>query len=401
MINFWMPTLAGVLGLTAASWAASSPITMVEQALPLLGVDDYRKAITQREAAYTWVRLGRFAEAEEVLGKIVHYIAPSTVADSILLGWDKVPPATLARWFGMADDKMVLTIGRDSEEPATQLGKLWSVFLDRRDFPKDSRGVTPKFMAGFADTNQKAFRAAFQPSLWTRIRHGLNPRSAWGELRPAFTSDEKKLWKATRLTDGFSARILLAEASRRVQAGETYPPSWISFATGGMDATSFNSDPARLAVDCYRLALLEKNVEVSTRLRQRLRIMLPQATPTAFGAYEMAMAASLACGRDGAGKEDLLAALADLQGRAAKYLNEYEKMLVYPQLGAGFVILGKPEQGALLFQQVMAMADKNTDPESKRIGCIRLELGLALAGVVPTADQFQKLIKIMADADQG
>jgi hypothetical protein len=109
----------------------------------------------------------------------------------------------------------------------------------------------------------------------------------------------------------------------------------------------------------------------------------------------------LSCGPDGPGRDELVGALKDLQLRAEKYLNDYEKMLVYPQLGAGFVALGKDELGDPLFQQVMIYADKNRDPESKRIGVIRLELGLALVSRIQTPEEYKKIVKILADADQG
>jgi hypothetical protein len=76
-------------------------------------------------------------------------------------------------------------------------------------------------------------------------------------------------------------------------------------------------------------------------------------------------------------------------------------MLVYPQLGASFVALGKAELGDPLFQQVVIYADKNKDPESKRIGVIRLELGLALVSRTQTPEEYKRVVKILADADQG
>jgi hypothetical protein len=70
-------------------------------------------------------------------------------------------------------------------------------------------------------------------------------------------------------------------------------------------------------------------------------------------------------------------------------------------LGAGFVALGKPDLGNPLFQQVITFADKNRDPESKRIGVIRLELGLALTSMSQTPEEYKKIVKILADADKG
>jgi hypothetical protein len=374
---------------------------IVANITPLLGVDDYRKALTQKEVAVTLVRLGRWDEAEAVLTGIEHYSAPSTIAEAILLSWDKIPVEILRRWFDLADKKMILTVGRDSAEPTSQLSRLWIAYKSRlKPSPQDTEAV-PKFFLDYPPRLQDSFRRTLEPSVWTQFLNRLNPRSPWDELSPKHTPDEKKSWKEGRITDGFTGRILMIEAIRRVNSGEKYPNTWISFVIGGMDANSFNSDPVRLAVDSYRLAIIEKKTAAATDLATRLRIMLPQTTPTAFGAYESAMVAALSCGPDGLGRDELLGALKDLQVRADKYLNEYEKMLVYPQLGAGFVALGKAELGDPLFQQVVIYADKNRDPESKRIGVIRLELGLALVSRTQTPEEYKRVVKILADADQG
>jgi hypothetical protein len=266
--------------------------------------------------------------------------------------------------------------------------------------PQDTEAV-PKFFSEYPQRLKDTFRGILEPGWWAQFLNRLSPGSPWAELSPKHTHDEKKSWKEGRITDGFSGRTLMAEALRRANAGEKYPNTWISFVIGGMDGTSFNSDPVRLAVDSYRLAMIEKKTDAAIDLAARLRIMLPQTTPTAFGAYESAMVAALACGSDGQGRDELVGALKDLQVRADKYLNEYEKMLVYPQLGAGFVALGKAELGDPLFQQVMTFADKNRDPESKRIGVIRLELGLALTSMSQTPEEYKKIVKILADADKG
>lgn len=378
-----------------------SPTEIVTNITPQLGVDDYRKALTQREVALTLVRLGKCDDAEKVMGSIDHYSAPSTIAEAILVGWDKVPEATAFRWFELADKKMILTVGRDSLEPTTQLSRLWITLKSRPSLSPQVADAKPKFLADYPTRLQDTFRRLLEPSRWAQFLNRLNPRSPWAELSPKHTPEEKKSWKEGRITDGFTGRILLAEAIRRVSSGEKYPSTWISFVIGGMDGNSFNSDPVRLAVDSYRLAKSEQKTTAALDLAARLRIMLPQTAPTAFGAYEAAMLAALACGSDGPGRDELVGALKDLQVRADKYLNDYEKMLIYPQLGAGFVSLGKSELGSPLFQQAMTYADKNKDPESKRIGVIRLELGLALVSMTQTPEEYKKIVKILADADQG
>ena len=378
-----------------------SPTEIVADITPRLGVDDYRKALTQKEVALTLVRLGKWDEAEQVMGSIEHYSAPSTIAEAILVGWEKIPVATAYRWFELADKKMIFTVGRDSLEPTTQLSRLWIALKYRNNVSPQKMYSEPKFFANYPPKLQETFRGLLEPSQWVQFLNRLNPRSPWAELSPKHTHDEKKSWKEGRITDGFTGRILMAEAIRRVSSGEKYPSTWISFVIGGMDGNSFNSDPVRLAAYSYRLAMIEKKTAAATELATRLRIMLPQTTPTAFGAYESAMVAALACGSDGPGRDELVNALKDLQVRAEKYLNDYEKMLVYPQLGAGFVALGKSELGNPLFQQAMTYADKNKDPESKRIGVIRLELGLALVSMTQTPEEYKKIVKVLADADQG
>lgn len=378
-----------------------SPTEIVADITPRLGVDVYRVAMTQKEVALTLVRLGKWDEAEKVIGSIEHYSAPSTIAEAILVGWEKIPVGTACRWFELAEKKMILTVGRDSVEPTTQLSRLWITLRSRNNISPQETHSEPKFLSNYPPKLRETFLILLQPSGWAQFLNRLNPRSPWAELSPKHTHDEKKSWKEGRITDGFTGRILMAEALRRVNSGEKYPNTWISFVIGGMDGTSFNSDPVRLAVDSYRLAKSEQKITAASDLAARLRIMLPQTTPTAFGAYEAAMLAALACGTDGAGRDEIVGALKDLQVRADKYLNEYEKMMVYPQLGAGFVSLGKAELGAPLFQHVINFADKNRDPESKRIGLIRLELGLALVSMTQSPEEYKKIVKILADADQG
>ena len=385
----------------AAPTPVPFPIEIVTNITPQLGVDDYRKALTQREVALTLVRMERWGDAELVMGSIDHYSAPSTIAEAILVGWEKLPIATACRWFELADKKMIFTVGRNSLEPTTQLSRLWMTLKSRPSLSPQDADAKPKFLADYPTKFQDTFRGLLEPSGWAQFLNRLNPRSPWAELSPKHTPEEKKSWKEGRITDGFTGRILMAEAIRRVSSGEKYPSTWISFVIGGMDGNSFNSDPVRLAVDSYRLAMIEKKTAAATDLATRLRIMLPQTTPTAFGAYESAMVAALACGSDGPGRDELVGALKDLQVRADKYLNEYEKMMVYPQLGAGFVALGKAELGDPLFQQVVIYADKNKDPESKRIGVIRLELGLAMISRTQTPEEYKRIVKILADADQG
>jgi len=378
-----------------------APIHIAETIAPQLGVDEYRKAMTQKEIALTLVRLGRWDEAEGVMSSINHYLAPTTIAEAILLGWDRLPAATTRKWFDLADQKMDLTIGRDSVEPTNELGFLWMTYVSMPGIHAEQVGTPPRFFANLSVKLAESYRTLLGSSLWSRLMDRLFPSHAWDELSTSATKEEKKAWKEGRTINAFVGRILMAEARRRVVAGTGYPSSWLSFVIGGMDATGISSDPARLAVDSYRLAVAENKNSVAAELAKRIRIMLPQSSPTAFGAYEAGMVAALACGSDGPGRDELSAALQDLHARAEKHLMEYEKMMVYPQLGAGFVALGKTDFGNPLFQQVMTFADKNRDPESKRIGVIRLELGLALASMSQTPEEYKKIVKILADADKG
>jgi len=108
----------------------------------------------------------------------------------------------------------------------------------------------------------------------------------------------------------------------------------------------------------------------------------------------------LACGKDGSGKDEILGSLSDMQTRAEKYLNDYEKLTVYPQLAAGFSALGKVDSAVSLLSKVLSYADKNTDPESKKIGLIRLNLGFSLARIHPTSEQATKIAGIWAVSEK-
>ena len=377
------------------------PTEVVAKIMPKLGVSPNRTAMTKREVALTFVRMDRWEEAESVLTSIEHYSAPSIIAEAILVGWDRIPVSTALRWFDLADKKMYLTAGRDSGEPTLQLSRMWITLMCRPNLPPPDSNFQPKFFSAYSAILKDNFRRVIEPNWWTQFVNRLNPRSPWVELSPKHTQEEKQTWKDNRIKDGFTGRILMAEATRRANFRQSYPNTWISFVIGGMEGTSFNSDAVRLAVDCYRLAKIEKRTAEAAELAARLRIMLTQTVPTAFGAYEAGMVAALACGSDGPGRDELVGGLTDLQVRADKYLNEYEKMRVYPQLAVGFVTLGKPDLGNPLFQQAMIYADKNEDPESKRIGVIRLELGFALASMTQTSEEYKKIVKILTDADRG
>jgi hypothetical protein len=201
------------------------------------------------------------------------------------------------------------------------------------------------------------------------------------------------------VVDGFTAKLLLQEANRRVRSGKRYPNLWLNFAAGGMESTSFNSDPIRIASLFYSLNLEEKDRE-SELFAQRFRIMAPQCPPTSFGSYEAAEEIALACGKDGFGKDEILGSLSDMQERADKYLSDNERMRVYPQLAAGFATLGKVDTAVSLFSKVLSFADKNTDPESKKIGLIRLNLGFSLARIQPTSEQAVKISRIWSDSEK-
>jgi hypothetical protein len=227
----------------------------------------------------------------------------------------------------------------------------------------------------------------------------LNKRPAWKELARTHTQDDKIAWKASRVVDGFTAKLLLQEANRRVKNGVRYPNIWLNFAYGGMESTSFNSDPIRIACLFYSLNIEEKDRE-SELFAQRFRIMAPQSPPTSFGSYEAAEGIALACGKDGFGKDEILGSLSDMQERADKYLSDYERMRVYPQLAAGFAVLGQVDTAVSLLSKCLFYADKNTDPESKKIGLIRLNLGFSLARIQPTPEQAMKIAKIWSDSEK-
>lgn len=376
--------------------AGRDPVVSAVEVLPVLGVDDFRKAMAQKEAALVTVLLGDFKKADGILRSIQHYSAPGTIAEAALAVWESAPVGQLEDWIRLGFEKMPLMVGRDDAEARRQLA-----FLQEMLGARSTTGG-PTFPA-WPQTSPEAlgsFRALVSPPWWEQLWARLSPRSPWAELKSKHTEDEKRIWKAGRITDGFTARLLLAEALRRTREGESYPRTWLRFALGGIDAVSFNSDPARLAVGLYRLALAEKHGKAEAAA-ERLRILLTQNSPTAFGAYEAARQAAWACGREGAGRKDLLEALEVLETRCEKHLNDYERMLVYPQLGAARALLGDRPASEKLFGEALELAERNRDPESKRIGLIRLNLGYGLAARSPSDAEVARMRKVQADADKG
>jgi len=371
------------------------------QSLTALGVDEYRKALTQREAALVCVQLGEYERAENVMGSMEHYLAPSTIAESVLLAWPNAPTETLKRWVNLGAEKMSFCSGREPEEVAWQLERLRILLATIHPAPGGSisesqdTDIRPKPSPEWIE----AFHRLVEPSWFEGLLDRLNKRPAWKELARTHTQEEKVAWKASRIVDGFTAKLLLQEASRRVRSGERYLNPWLNFAAGGMESTSFNSDPIQIAALFYSLNLEEKDQEAEL-FAQRFRIMAPQCAPTAFGSYEAVERIALACGKDGLGKDEILGSLTDMQARADKYLNDYEKLTVYPQLAAGFSALGKVDTAVPLLSKVLSYADKNTDPESKKIGLIRLNLGFSLAHIQPTSEQVTKIAGIWSGSEK-
>jgi hypothetical protein len=371
------------------------------QSLPALGVDEYRKALTQREAVLTCVQLGEYMQAEKVMSSMEHYLAPSTIAESVLLAWPKAPAETMKQWLNLGAIKMSFCVGREPGEVAWQLERL-RILLANIPAEHGTSISKPQDTDILPKTNSELIKAFYQlvePSWFESLLDRLNKRPAWKELARTHTQEEKVAWKASRIVDGFTAKLLLQEANRRVRNGRRYPNSWLNFAYGGMESTSFNSDPIQIASLYYSLKLDEKDPEAEL-FAQRFRIMAPQSAPTAFGSYEAAERIALACGKDGLGKDEIIGSLSDMQTRADKYLNEYEKLTVYPQLAAGFSALGKVDSAVSLLSKVLSYADKNTDPESKKIGLIRLNLGFSLARIHPTSEQATKIAGIWAVSEK-
>lgn len=386
----------GVAAVLSVSTSEGSPLAAVLRLVPGATLDDYRQAMTQREAAMVSILAGEFDQAEVVLRSIQHYSAPGTIAEAVLTAWEAAPADRLSAWIVMGTDKMGLMAGRDDTESRFQLASL-SALLEVRS-PTDpslhaARSLVPPVMLD-------VFHRRVDPPWWQELWGKLDPRSPWAELKVKHTEEEKRAWKMERMADGFTARLLLAEALRRVREGQSYPQSWLRFALGGIDAVSFNSDPTRVAVGLYRLALAEKRGEAESAA-ERVRILFSQNSPTAFGAYESARLAAWACGPAGQGREELLAGVQDMEGRVEKNLNEYEKMLLDPQLGAARALLGDRVGSEKLFTAALLLADRNTDPESKLIGLIRLNLGYVLAGRAPSDDQLARMRKVQADAEKG
>ena len=371
------------------------------QSLASLGVDEYRTALTQRAAVLACVELGEFEKAENVMNSIEHYLAPTTIAESVLLAWPNAPHGILKRWINLGAKKMSLCIGREPGEVAWQLERLRILLATLPPVHGSNISESPdmKILPATNTELMKAFHRLVEPSWFDSLLDRMNNRPAWKELARTHTQEEKVAWKASRIVDGFTAKLLLQEANRRVRSGERYPNSWLNFAVGGMESTSFNSDPIQIASLFYSLNLKEKGREAGL-YAERFRIMAPQCAPTAFGAYEAAERVALACGKYGYGKEEILGSLLDMQTRADKYLNEYEKLTVFPQLAAGFSALGKVDTAVSLLSKVLSFADKNTDPESKKIGLIRLNLGFSLAHIQPTSEQAMKIAKIWSDSEK-
>jgi hypothetical protein len=111
---------------------------------------------------------------------------------------------------------------------------------------------------------------------------------------------------------------------------------------------------------------------------------------------------------NGQGHDKIVKILDQKLLQAEKGLNPYEKMIVYPELAAGFVALGRADKALSLREESLAFIEKDIDPETKGVGLTRLWLSYAVSGDEPEAkvlarmnSQAQKIGLDITDKEMG
>jgi len=327
-------------------------------------------------------RFSRTNDVSEVLDSGQHYNTANSYVDAIISGWPTCSYRTLSQWTDHGIDKVPLAMGYQPEEAKLALSKIIKVGkfsdLDKKiNELQLSPGSKP------IDLDLKRFLERFDGTFRDWLISLIDNHAGWSEVKAASKSEEIKEWKKSRALDEFSTRLLLSEALRRVNEGKTYPKHWISYSAGAMHVGYFTSAPLQNGVLLYQIALREKNqggVETALAFVEKFAPLTPAVS---FRSYEELLELATSCGLNGQGHDKIVAILDQKLLQAQKGLNPYEKMIVYPELAAGFVALGRADKALSLREESLVFIEKDIDPETKGVGLTRLWLSYAVAGDEP------------------
>jgi hypothetical protein len=362
------------------SWGMAKDILTVTSHVSLADPDRMEK--NRRAFCILAARSSRTNDVTEVLDSGQHYNTANSYVDTIVSGWPTCSYRTLSQWTDHGIDKVPLAIGYQPDEAKLALNKIIQVGkftdLDRKiNELQLSPGTKPM------DLNLKRFLERFDGTIRDWMISLIDNRSGWSELSASSKDEEIKNWKKSRVLDEFSTHLLLSEALRRANEGRAYPKHWISYAAGAMHVGYFTSAPLQNGVLLYQIALKEKNQEGAEMALAFVQKFAPLTSAVSFRSYEELLELATSCGLNGQGHDKIVAILDQKLLQAEKGLNPYEKMIVYPELAAGFIALGRPDKALPLREESLAFIEKDIDPETKGVGLTRLWLSYAVAGDEP------------------
>ena len=362
------------------SWGKAKEILNLTSHVSLADPDRMEK--NRRAFCILAARSSRTNDVTEVLDSGQHYSTANSYVDAIVSGWPTCSDRTLSQWTDHGIDKVPLAIGYQPEEAKLALGKIIKVGnfsdLDKKiNELQLSPGTKP------IDLDLKRFLERFDGTFRDWLISLIDSHAGWLEVSAASKGEEIKEWKKSRVLDEFSTHLLLSEALRRVNEGRTYPKHWISYSVGAMHVGYFTSAPLQNGVLLYQIALKEKNQDGAETALVFVQKFAPMTPAVSFRSYEELLELATCCGSNGQGHDKIVAILEQKLLQAEKGLNPYEKMIVYPELAAGFVALGRADKAFSLREESLAFIEKDIDLETKGVGLTRLWLSYAVAGDEP------------------
>ena len=362
------------------SWGMAKEILNLTSHVSLADPDRMEK--NRRAFCILAARSSRTNDVTEVLDSGLHYSTANTYVDTIVSGWPTCSDRTLSQWTDHGIDKVPLAIGYQPEEAKLALSMIIRVGkftdLDKKinelQLPSGTKSI---------DLDLNRFLERFNGTIRDWIISLLDNHAGWSEISAASKGEEIKDWKKSRALDEFSTHLLLSEALRRVNEGTSYPKHWISYSAGAMHVGYFTSAPLQNGVLLYQIALKEKNQDGAETALAFVQKFAPMTSAVSFRSYEELLELATSCGLNGQGHDKIVSILERKLLQAEKGLNPYEKMIVYPELAAGFVALGRADKAVILREESLAFIEKDIDPETKGVGLTRLWLSYAVAGDEP------------------
>jgi len=362
------------------SWGNAKEILNLTSHVSLADPDRMEK--NRRAFCILAARSSRTNDVTEVLDSGQHYNTANSYVDTIVSGWPTCSDRTLSQWTDHGIDKVTLAIGYQPEEAKLALSQIIKVgkFSDL-DKKINELQLSPGTKS--SDVDLKRFLERFNGTFRDWLISLIDNHAGWSEISAASKAEEIKEWKKSRALDESSTHLLLSEALRRVNEGKSYPKHWISYAAGAMHVRYFTSAPLQNGVLLYQIALKEKNLKDSDTALAFVQKFASLTSAVSFRSYEELLELATSCGLNGQGNGEIVAILDQKLLQAEKGLNPYEKMIVYPELAAGFVALGRADKALPLREEALAFIEKDIDPETKGVGLTRLWLSYAVAGDEP------------------